>query len=142
MSERFVFGSEHDFLHKLESLVQGGVKPRDIQVYAPHPVHKAEEILEMKPSLVRMFALVGGLTGAATGYLLTSLTALDWPLPVGNKPIVGIPPFTIIAFELAVLFGGLSAFLGFIITSRMPALRTIISQDEFRDAFEIHVRKG
>ena len=142
MSERFVFGSEHDFLHKLESLVQGGVKPRDIQVYAPHPVHKAEEILEMKPSLVRMFALVGGLTGAATGYLLTSLTALDWPLPVGNKPIVGIPPFTIIAFKLAVLFGGLSAFLGFIITSRMPALRTIISQDEFRDAFEIHVRKG
>ena len=140
--ERFVYQSEHDFLHKLESLVQGGVKPRDIQVYAPHPVHKAEEILEMKPSLVRMFALVGGLTGAATGYLLTSLTALDWPLPVGNKPIVGIPPFTIIAFELAVLFGGLSAFLGFILTSRMPALRTIISQDEFRDTFEIHVRKG
>jgi hypothetical protein len=141
LSERFVFGSEHDFLHKLEALIQGGVKPRDIQIYAPHPVYKAEEILEMKPSLVRWFALVGGLTGAATGYLLTSLTALDWPLPVGNKPIVGIPPFTVIAFELAVLFGGLSAFLGFIVTSRMPAVRTIISQDEFRDHFEIHVRK-
>lgn len=142
MSERFVFGSEHDFLHKLEGLVKDGAKPRDIQVYAPHPVHKAEEMLEMKPSFVRWFALVGGLTGATTGYLLTSLTALDWPLPVGNKPIVGIPPFTVIAFELAILFGGLSAFLGFILTSRMPAVRTIISQDEFRDTFEIHVRKG
>ncbi len=142
MSERLVFGSEHDFLHKLEELVKGGVKPRDIEIYAPHPVHKAEELLEMKPSLVRTFALIGGLTGAATGYLLTSLTALDWPLHVGNKPIVGIPTFTIIAFELMVLFGGLSAFLGFIITSRMPAVRTIISQDEFRDTFEIHVRKG
>lgn len=142
MSERLVFGSEHDFLHKLEELVKSGVNPRDIEIFAPHPVHKAEEILEMKPSFVRTFALIGGLTGAATGYLLTSLTALDWPLPVGNKPIVGIPPYTIIAFELMVLFGGLSAFLGFIVTSRMPAIRTIISQDEFRDTFEIHVRKG
>jgi hypothetical protein len=41
-----------------------------------------------------------------------------------------------------VLFGGLSAFLGFIVASRMPAVRTIISKDEFRDTFEIHVRKG
>jgi hypothetical protein len=142
LSERLVFGSEHDFLHKLEELVKSGVNPRDIQTYAPHPVYQAEEILQMKPSLVRTFALIGGLTGACTGYLFTSLTALSWRLPVGNKPIVGIPPFTVIAFELMVLFGGLSAFLGFIITSRMPAVRTIISQDEFRDTFEIHVRKG
>lgn len=142
MSERLVFGSEHDFLHKLEELVKSGVNPRDIQTFAPHPVLKAEEILEMKPSFVRTFALIGGLTGAATGYLFTSLTALSWRLPVGNKPIVGIPPFTVIAFELMILFGGLSAFLGFIITSRMPAVRTIISQDEFRDTFEIHVRKN
>jgi len=135
LSERFVFGSEHDFLHKLEDLVKSGIKPRDIEIYAPHPVHKAEEILEMRPSIVRTFALIGGLTGAATGYLFTSL-------PVGNKPIVGIPTFTVIAFELMVLFGGLSSFLGFIIASRLPAVRTIISQDEFRDTFEIHVRKN
>jgi hypothetical protein len=142
LSDRYVFGSEHDFLHKLEDLVRSGVKPRDIQIYAPHPVQRAEEILEMKPSIVRLFALVGGLTGAATGYLFTSLTALDWPLPVGNKPIVGIPTYTIIAFELMVLFGGLSAFLGFVVGSRMPAVRTIISPEEFRDTFEIHVRKA
>jgi hypothetical protein len=139
--DRYVFGSEHDFLHKLEELVKSGVKPRDIEIRAPHPVHHAEEILDMKPSNVRLFALVGGLTGAATGYLFPSLTALDWILPVGNKPIVGIPPFTIIAFELMVLFGGLSSFLGFLIESRMPGVRTIISNDEFTDNFEIHVKK-
>ena len=109
--ERLVFHSEHDFLHKLDELVKSGVKPGDIETRAPHPVLPAEELLGMKPSNVRVFALIGGLTGAATGYLFPSLTALDWILPVGNKPIVGIPPFTIIAFELMVLFGGLSAFL-------------------------------
>lgn len=142
MTEKFVFESEHDFLRKLDDLVKGGVKPKDIEIRAPHPVHHAEEILDMKPSIVRTFALVGGLTGAATGYLFTSLTALDWVLPVGNKPIVGIPAFTVIAFELMVLFGGLFAFLGFLVGSRMPAVRTIISNDEFVDSFEIHVRKG
>jgi len=140
--ERFVFGSEHDFMHKLEELLKSGVKARDIDIRAPHPVHHAEELLDMKPSNVRLFALIGGLTGAATGYLFPSLTALDWILPVGNKPIVGIPPYTVIAFELMVLFGGLSSFLGFLITSRMPGVRTIISNDEFADHFEIVVKKG
>jgi hypothetical protein len=63
-------------------------------------------------------------------------------LPVGNKPIVGIPAYTVIAFELMVLFGGLASFLGFVVASRMPAVRTIISNDEFVDSFEITVRKG
>ncbi|MDH4036550.1 MAG: DUF3341 domain-containing protein [Candidatus Krumholzibacteria bacterium] len=141
MTEKFVFESEHEFLHKLEELVKSGVKPKNIEIRAPHPVHHAEDILDMKPSIVRTYALIGGLAGAATGYLFTSLTALDWVLPVGNKPIVGIPAYTVIAFELMVLFGGLSSFLGFLVGSRMPGVRTIISSDEFVDSFEIYVRK-
>ena len=139
--ERHVYHSEHDFLHKLEELVKSGVNPRQIEYRAPHPVHHAEELLAMKPSHVRLFALVGGITGVATGYLFPSLTALDWGLYVGNKPLVGIPPYTVIAFELMVLFGGLSAFLGLMVTSRMPGIRTIISNDEFNDQFEIYVKK-
>ena len=139
--ERHVYHSEHDFLHKLEELVKSGVNPREIEYRAPHPVHHAEELLAMKPSSVRLFALMGGITGVATGYLFPSLTALDWGLYVGNKPLVGIPPYTVIAFELMVLFGGLSAFLGLLVTSRMPGIRTIISNDEFSDQFEIYVKK-
>jgi hypothetical protein len=139
--ERFVYHSEHDFLHKLEDLLKSGVKPEKIETRTPHPVHHAEEILAMKPSPVRLFVLIGGLTGIATGYLFPSLTALDWTLFVGNKPLVGIPPYTVIAFELMVLFGGLSGFLGLLVSSRMPAVRTIISNDEFGDQFEIYVKR-
>lgn len=141
MTERYTFESEHDFLEKLKSLLKGGVKERDIEIHAPHPVHHLEEILGTPPSRVRLFALVGALTGAATGYLFTSFTALDWPLITGGKPFVSIPAYTVIGFELMVLFGALSSFLGFIITSRLPAVRTIISEDEFQDAFEICVTK-
>ena len=139
--ERIVLQSEHDFLHKLEELVKSGVKPDNIETRTPHPVHHAEDILRMKPSNVRLFVLLGGLAGIATGYLFPSLTALDWPLHVGNKPLVGIPPYTVIAFELMLLFGGLSGFLGLMIEARMPAVRTIISNDEFSDSFEIYVKK-
>jgi len=65
--ERLVFDNEHDFLEKLEELVKGGVDKSSIEILAPHPVHKAEEILSLKPSGVRTFALVGGLVGAAAG---------------------------------------------------------------------------
>lgn len=139
--EKLVYQSEHDFLHKLEELMKSGVKPDNIETRTPHPVHHAEDILRMKPSNVRLFVLMGGLAGIATGYLFPSLTALDWPLHVGNKPLVGLPAYTVIAFELMVLFGGLSGFLGLMIEARMPAVRTIISNDEFSDAFEIYVKK-
>jgi hypothetical protein len=141
LTERFVFDNEHDFMHKLEELVDKGVKPRDIQIHAPHPVHHAEELLRMRPSGVRLFALCGGLLGAFTGYWFTSWTALNWPLIVGGKPLVSIPAYTIIAFELMVLFGSLSAFLGFVILSRLPGVRTVISDDEFGDSYQIHVRR-
>ena len=139
--EKFIYQSEHDFMHKLEELLKSGVSPENIDTRTPHPVHHAEEILRMRPSRVRLFTLIGGLTGIATGYLFPSLTALDWTLFVGNKPLVGIPPYTVIAFELMVLFGGLSGFLGLMIESRMPAVRTIISDDVFPDQFEIYVKK-
>jgi len=138
--DRYTFEEEHDFLEKLKSLVKSGVKQRDIEIYAPYPVHHLEETLGLSPSKVRVFALVGGLLGAATGYLFTSFTAVDWKLITGGKPFISIPPYTIIAFELMVLFGALSSFLGFIITSRLPAVRTIISEDEFQDTFEIRVK--
>lgn len=139
--ERFIYQTEHDFMHKLEELVKSGVKSDQIDTRTPHPVLHAEELLAMKPSRVRLFTLAGGLAGVATGYLFPSLTAIDWPLYVGNKPLVGLPPYTVIAFELMVLFGGLSGFLGLIIEARMPAVRTIISDDVFPDQFEIYVKR-
>ena len=141
-TERFVFGSEHDFLEKLKSLVKSGVKAKDVEILAPYPVHKAEEILSLKPSSIRVFALVGALVGAATGYLLPAFTVIDWPLISGNKPMISIPPFTIIAFELMILFGALSAFLGFILMARMPDVITVLSDVEFKNDFEIIVTRG
>jgi len=141
LTERFVYETEHDFMEKLKQLVATGIDPESIDIRAPHPVHHLEDVLKTKPSSVRKFVLIGGLLGAFTGYAFTAYTSLDWPLIIAGKPMVSIPPYTIIAFELMVLFGALSGFIGLLVTSRMPAIRTIISDDEFIDNFEIHVRR-
>lgn len=141
-AERFVFDNEHDFLEKLKELVKSGADKTKINFLVPYPVHRAEEILSLKPSGVRVFGLVGALLGAATGYLFPAFTVIDWPLISGNKPMISIPPFTIIAFELMVLFGALTAFLGFILMARMPDVITVVTDTEFTDNFEIIVGGG
>ncbi len=72
----------------------------------------------------------------------TCLTSLSWPLIVGGKPIVSLPPFLIIAFALTILFGALSTFLGFLLLSRLPSLRGIRSEKEYGNAFVILVDDG
>jgi hypothetical protein len=67
---------------------------------------------------------------------------LSWPLIVGGKPIVSIPPFIIIAFALTILFGSLSTFLGFLILSRLPSIRTLRSGEDYGNAFVILIEEG
>jgi len=84
----------------------------DLETYAPAPFPEVDNAVIEKPSPVRLFTLVGGLTGVVTGYALTIWMANDWQIMLGGKPFTSIPPYTIIAFELTILFGGVLTVLG------------------------------
>ena len=56
----------------------------DLTVYSAAPNHELEEALEHKISAVRLFTLVGGLTGVSAGLAMTYWTSLDWPLHEGQ----------------------------------------------------------
>jgi hypothetical protein len=101
----------------------------EVKVYAPYPDHHIEHALGYDQSPVRVWTLVGGLTGTATALAFTTWTSVDWPLVVGGKPIVSIPPYVIIMFELTVLFGALSAIIGLFVVSRLPNLRPAVIYD-------------
>ncbi|MDE2773567.1 MAG: DUF3341 domain-containing protein [Gemmatimonadota bacterium] len=102
---------------------------KDLRAYMPYPDHHVEEALGHGSSPVRVWTLVGGLTGAATGFAFTTWSAMDWPLVTGGKPIVSIPTSVVIAFELAILFGALSTLIGLFILSRLPHVKPIIVYD-------------
>ena len=65
----------------------------DLTVYSAAPNHEIEEALAQRVSPVRLFTLIGGLTGCAAGFGMTLWMSHDWPVVVGGKPIGSIPPF-------------------------------------------------
>jgi hypothetical protein len=84
----------------------------DLETYAPAPFPEVDDAVIEKPSLVRLMTLIGCLTGVVTGYALTIWMANDWQIMLGGKAFSSIPPYTIIAFELTILFGGILTVLG------------------------------
>jgi hypothetical protein len=91
-------------------------------VIAPLPRHEIEEMVyEGRPSPVRWWTLTGACTGITSGFLIASLTHIDWPMiNPGGKPVVSLPAFAIPMFECTILGGALFTLIGLIIHSGMP----------------------
>ena len=118
-----VFAHVDTTVRALEDLKAKGY--HDLTVYTPIPVHEIEDVLERdRPvSRVRLFTLIGGLTGTASGFFLTIWSAMQWGLITGGKPVASIPPFVIIAFELTILFGGVATVIGMVLLGRLPRIK-------------------
>jgi hypothetical protein len=114
-------------IEAIDGLRKAGFK--DVTAYSPLPEHNIEDALGYGQSPVRIFTMVGALTGAATGFAFTTWTSIQWPLVTGGKPIVSIPAYVIIAFELAILFGALATVIGLFINSRLPNTRPLVVYD-------------
>lgn len=130
-----VLSNPHATVGALESLKGAGFE--NLEVYSPVPSHEIEEAVERGPSRVRLWTLIGGLSGVTLGYFITIWTSYDWPLVIGGKPFASVPAYTVIAFELTILLGGVLTVLGLIthgmaLTARRhAAYRPAFSSDEF-----------
>ncbi|MFQ5682204.1 MAG: DUF3341 domain-containing protein [Candidatus Binatia bacterium] len=129
------FAHLDSLLTAIEGLRQAGY--HEIQALSPVPHHAIDKALEKPTSPVRVFTLIGCLLGAITGFVLTIATSLHYPLITGGKPIVSIPPFLIIVFELTILFGGLLTLGGMLLNARLPQVQIVpaynprFSEDRF-----------
>ena len=99
---------------------------RKLTVYTATPNHEVEEALEHKTSPVRLFTLIGGLTGCAGGFGMTLWMSTDWPVLTGGKPIPTVTPFVVIAFELTILLGALATLFAVALFSLLKANRRIL----------------
>ena len=95
---------------------------RDARAYMPLGDHAVLDRLDPGSSGVRWVSLAGGLTGIATALAMTIWMSLDYPLITGGKPIVSMPPFLIVAFELMVLLGAIATIGGVLWFARLPRL--------------------
>ena len=104
-------------------------KAGSITVYTPTPRHELEHALAHGPSVVRRFTLIGGLLGVTFGYWIAIWISDYWPLVVGGKPIPSWVPYTIIGFEVMVLFGSLATVFGMFAVARVPKLMMTVGYD-------------
>jgi hypothetical protein len=139
--KQFMFDDPAAFLAKLRELLAAGTKPERIQIHTPVPVHEAMKLLKIPASRLHYFTFTGALTGLLTGFGLTIYTVWSWPIITGGKPLVSVPPFTIIAFELTILFGAVLSLLGFLFLSRLPAVKQIVAPEETGNQYAIFVEE-
>ncbi|MBI1797018.1 MAG: DUF3341 domain-containing protein [Candidatus Eisenbacteria bacterium] len=102
---------------------------RDLRVYSPVPYHQIERALEQGPSVVRWVTLGGALLGITGGFALCIYSVLAWPLVVGGKELVSIPPFVVIGYESMILLGSLANLLGMLALTRLPELKATAPYD-------------
>jgi hypothetical protein len=91
-----------------------------LEIYSPAAFPELDDALDEKPSRVRIFTLVGGLLGVTAGYAMPIWMSVDWPVVVGGKPFASVAPYTVIGFELTILFGALATLLGLLIVGKLP----------------------
>lgn len=106
---------------------------RDLVVYSPAPNHEIEEALNHRVSPVRLFTLIGGLSGCTAGFAMTIWMSYDWPVVVGGKPIASIPPYVVIGFELTILLGALSTVAAVALFSVLMGKRGVAYDPRFSD---------
>src|SRR5437016_1108513 len=104
------FDDEEECVRGIAVLKKTGLRPT--HVFMPFPSDNIYEAMELPKSRIRAWVLEGGIAGVITGFVLTIGLSLEWPHNTGGKPIVSLPPFVIIAFELMILFGGLMGVVG------------------------------
>ena len=115
-----VFYYVDDAANAVRTLRQQG--HRKLSVFSPIPHHEIERALEQGPSLVRWVTFTGGLLGITGGFALCIYAALSYPLVVGGKELISIPPFVIIGYESMILLAGLSNLIGMLALGRLPQI--------------------
>jgi len=114
-----VFQYEDEFLAAAQQLRDSGYDK--LTLMTPIPIHASEKIQGLGKSNVRRFTLFGALLGAVCGMALAVGTALVYILPTGGRPIITIPPYLVITYEMTILLGILFTLFGFHIVSGLPA---------------------
>ena len=117
------FDDETDLVKVSHKLKNSQISIEDF--YTPFPVHGLDDFLNITRSRLPYVTFVAGALGLTLAMLFQVWTsAVDWPINVGGKPMLSIPAFIPIAFELMVLFGALATVAAFFYIAKLYPTKT------------------
>ncbi len=107
------FAAAADAAGAIRALRDAGV--RDVRAAMPTPFPEVVEALGRRRSRLGLATFPGAIAGLLAGVGLTVGTSVAWPLVTGGKPIVSVPPFIVVIFEVTVLIGSLTNLVAVIV---------------------------
>jgi molybdopterin-containing oxidoreductase family membrane subunit len=125
-----VFPFKDKLISAIRRLKKEGLS--DMEVRMPVPDHDILDEISHKPTLVGFFTLFGGLAGLFTGFFGPAWAHSHWGNIIGGKPVISLPAFLVIMFELMILFGAAATLIGLFLLCRLP--NTKFSKDTYHDA--------
>jgi len=115
------FGTTHQAEDAIRSLREASLD--EIEVYSPVP-HDFNDAMGDGDSPIWAVSLTGGILGCFTGYGVSTLCAYVYPLIVGGKGFNTPIPYTVIGFELTILFTGIFTVLGVFLMGGLVQFKT------------------
>ncbi len=109
----------------IRRLLQAGIQPDSMEVMTSQPIHGEPFIPDMKPTRLRTWALIGAGLGLLGGFLLSTITALNYPLIKGGMPIVSPWTVGLITYETTMLGAVLATLVGLLVELRLPNFKNL-----------------
>jgi hypothetical protein len=125
------FDDEHIALDTVKALVNRW--PAKLEVYSPNLNEEMIAAMRLPKSPVRFWIAAGAVFGQLGGWVTTIMLSIYWRHPVAGMPVIAVPPFAIIAFEMMVLLGAVAGMLGLFFHCRLPNLTP---SPEYLDRFK------
>ncbi len=116
--------------HAVNSLRAAGYGDSDITVITAAPMEEYEFSHIGRHSFQWYIAAGGGLAGFLFSTWLTTFSEQDWPIVVGNMPIVAWYPNLIVIFELTMLGAILATVVTLIVTAGLGRRRPVLYDPE------------
>jgi len=128
------FDTTVDAYHAAEKMRDAGFKHWDL--HAPFPIHGIEEAMGSKRTILPFIVLGAAFAGIGTAVgMQWWISAVDYPLIVQGKPFGAWEPFTMIIFELGVLFSAFASLFGMMALNGLPRWHhPLLCKERFLDA--------
>ena len=140
------FDNVDDLLGAANAVREAGYKK--IDAHTPFPVHGIDDALGIKPTILPWLVLGMGLTGMATGLILTTYTMGVWSEPgivpinfepydylISGKPFNSLAGYIPVIFELTIMFSAYTAVFAMFLLNKLPLLSNpLLRSKRFRRA--------
>lgn len=95
------------------AVLDAGLPPERLAIVSEFPYPEGAFPVAEPRVRLQWVTVAAGVTGILAGIGLTVGTAFSYPIRTGHMPVLAMPPYAIISYELMMLFGIVATVIGF-----------------------------